>query len=145
MLDVKGFLDSLLQAIHQTCKIFQLIIFNGFKYRMWRFLQFWCKLNTRGIVKTCPFRFPCDQYCDSLDVLFPQFSNYFLPFPMAFPHVSPGVSTISQGDSTVSLQCFPRFLFQILRVRYIKKKLVRLLHLGVKTKRTLLNLKKSQK
>ena len=74
---------------------------------MWRVLQFWCKLNTRGIVKTCPFRF----LCDSLDVLFPQFSNYFLLFPMAFPYVSPGVSTISQGDSTVSLHCFPRFLF----------------------------------
>ena len=57
MLDVKEFLDSTLHAIHQTCKRSQLIILNLFKYKMSRFLQFWCKLNTSRIVKTCPFRF----------------------------------------------------------------------------------------
>ena len=57
MLDMKEFLDSTLHAIHQTCKRSQLIILNLFKYKMSRFLQFWCKLNTSRIVKTCPFRF----------------------------------------------------------------------------------------
>ena len=61
---------------------------------MSKFLQFWCKLNTRRIVKICPFRFLRDYYGDSLDVLFPQFPNHFLPFPMLFLHVSPSVSTI---------------------------------------------------
>ena len=36
-----------------------------------------------------------DYYGDSLDVMFPQFPNHFLPFPMVFPHVSPSVSTVS--------------------------------------------------
>ena len=66
---------------------------------MSRFLQFWCKLNTRGIVKTCPFCFLHDYYGDSLNVMFPQFPNHFLPFPMLFPHVSHSVSTISLGVS----------------------------------------------
>ena len=78
---------------------------------MSRFLQFWCKSNTRGIVKNSPFRFLRDYYGDSLDVMFPQFPNHFLPFPMMFPHVSPSVSTISSGVSTVSPQCLPPFLF----------------------------------
>ena len=51
------------------------------------FLQFWYKLNTRRIVKTCPFRFLRDCYGDSLDVMFPQFPNNLLPFPMVFPRV----------------------------------------------------------
>ena len=34
---------------------------------------------------------------------------------MAFLHVSHSVSMISLGISTVSPQCLPRFLFQILR------------------------------
>ena len=61
---------------------------NVFKYKMSRSLQFWCKSNTREIVKTCPFRFLCDYYGDSLDAIFPQFPNNFLQFPMVFPHVS---------------------------------------------------------
>ena len=59
---------------------------------MSRFLQIWCKLNTLEIVKTCPIRFLRDYYGNSLDVMFPQFPNHFLPFPMVFPHVSPSVS-----------------------------------------------------
>ena len=53
---------------------------------MWRFLQFCWKLNTRKIVKTCWFRFLRDYYGDSLDVIFPQFPNHFLPyrFPWCF-------------------------------------------------------------
>ena len=57
ILDVKVFLDSLLQAIHQTCISSHLITLNVFKYKISRFLKFWCKLNTRRISKTCPFRF----------------------------------------------------------------------------------------
>ena len=52
----------------------------------------------------------------SLDIMFPQFPNHFLLFPMVFPHVSLSVSTISSGISTVSPRCFPHFLFQILRL-----------------------------
>ena len=74
-------------------------------------LQFWCKLNTYGIAKTCPFRSLCDYCGDFFDVMSPQFPNHFLPFPMVFPHVSPSVSTISSGGSTVSPQCLPLFLF----------------------------------
>ena len=79
---------------------------------MSRLLQFWCKFNTRRIVKTCAFRFLRDYYSDSLDVMFPQFSNHFLPFPMVFSHVSLSVCRISSGVSTVSPKCFPRFLFR---------------------------------
>ena len=50
------------------------------------------KLNTRRIVKTYSFRFLSDYYGDSLDIMFPQFPNHFLPFSMVFPHVSPSVS-----------------------------------------------------
>ena len=78
---------------------------------MQRTLQFWCKLNTRRIVKACPFHFLRNYYGDSLDVMFSQFPNHFLPFSMMFPHVSPSVCTISSGVSTVSPQSFPRFLF----------------------------------
>ena len=69
---------------------------------MSRFLQFWCKLNTRRIVKTCPFRFLSDYHGDFLDVMFTQFPNHFLTVPMVFPYISPSVSTISSGVSTVS-------------------------------------------
>ena len=54
---------------------------------MLRFLQFLCKLNTNKIVKTCLFPFVRDCYVNSLDVMFPQFPNHFLLFPMVFPHV----------------------------------------------------------
>ena len=75
---------------------------------MSRFLQFWCKLNTRRIVKTClSVSFFRDYYDDSLDVMFPQFPNHLPPFPMAFPHVSPSVSGCFYCFPTV----FPRFLF----------------------------------
>ena len=119
MLDVQGFLDSLLDAIHQTCKSFQLIILNVFQYKMSRILQFWCKLNTHRLVKICPFCFLRNYYGNSLDVMFLQFSNHFLPFPMVFPRVSPSVSLISSGVSTVFPQYFSRFLFQILRLELI--------------------------
>ena len=118
MLGVKGFLDSPLHAIHRTCKSSKLIILNVFKYKMLRFLHFWCKLNTRGIVKACPFPFQRDYYGDTLDVMLPQFPNHFLPFPMVFPNVSPSVSAISSEFSTVSPQCFPRFLSYVLRLKY---------------------------
>ena len=78
---------------------------------MSKYLQFWCKSNTHRIVKTCPFRSLLIYYGDSLDVMFLQFHNHFLLFPMVFPHVSISVSTISLGVSNVSPQCFPRFLF----------------------------------
>ena len=57
MLDVEGFLESPLHAFHQSCKSSQLMYLNVFKYKMLRFLQFQCKLNTRGIAKACSFRF----------------------------------------------------------------------------------------
>ena len=79
-------------------------------YKLQRFLKFLSKLITRSIVKTCPFRFLLDYYGDSFDVMFPQFPNHFLPFPMLSPHVSSSVSTIPSGVSTVSPQCFPCFL-----------------------------------
>ena len=75
---------------------------------MSRFLQFWCKLNTRRIVKNCRFCFLRNYYGDFLDLIFLQFPNHFLPFPMVFSHVSPSVSTISSGVSTVS-SVFPPF------------------------------------
>ena len=40
MLDVKGFLDSPLHAIHETCKSSQLIIVNVFKDKMSSYLRF---------------------------------------------------------------------------------------------------------
>ena len=83
-----------------------------------RFLQLWCKLNTRKTVENCLFCFLSDYYGDYLDVVFPQFSNHFLLFPMVFPHVFPIVSTFSTGVSTVSSWFFPRFLFQIVLVHY---------------------------
>ena len=115
MLDGRGFLDLPVHAIDKTCKGFQLIILNAFKYKLSRFLQFWCKLYTRGIVKTCLFRFLHDYYGNSFNDMFPQFPKHFLPFPMVFPHVSPSVSTISSGVATVSPHCFSRFLFWILQ------------------------------
>ena len=52
-----------------------------------------------------------DYYGDSLNVMFPQVSNHFPPFPMMFPYDSPSVSTVTSGVSTVSPLCFPGFLF----------------------------------
>ena len=82
MLDVKGFLDSPLHAIHETCKSSQLIIVNVFKDKMSSYLQFWYKLNTRGIVKSCVLCFLRDYYGDSPDVVFPSFLfiSYRLPW-----------------------------------------------------------------
>ena len=82
MLDVKGFLDSPLHAIHETCKSSQLIIVNVFKDKMSSYLQFWYKLNTRGIVKSCVLCFLRDYYGDSSDVVFPSFLfiSYRLPW-----------------------------------------------------------------
>ena len=57
---------------------------------MSRYLRIWCKLNTFRIVKTCPFHFLAEFYGDFLDVMFPQFSNHFLPFlkvSLQFPRV----------------------------------------------------------
>ena len=82
------------------------------------FLQFCCKLNTCAIVKTCPFCFLRDYYGDSLDVMFPQFPNHFLPFPMVFPHVSSSVSTISLGVSTVFRECFPVSYFRFCDIQF---------------------------
>ena len=90
-----------------------IIILNVLKYNMLRFLQFWCKLNTRRIVKTCRFRFLRDYYGNSLDIMFSQFPNHFIPFSMVFPHVSPSVSTISAGVSTVSP--FPTLDFAVFK------------------------------
>ena len=91
MLDVKGFLDSPLHAIHETCKSSQLIIVNVFKGKMSSYLRFWYKLNTRGIVKSCVLCFLRDYYGDSPDVVFPSFLfiSYRLPwcfrmFPLVF-------------------------------------------------------------
>ena len=92
MLDLKGFLDSPLHAIIRL-EISQSIILNAFKYKMSRFLHFGGKLNTRGTVKTV-LR---DYYCDTLNVMFPQFPNHLIPFLMVFRHVSPSVSTFSSG------------------------------------------------
>ena len=78
---------------------------------MSRFLQFWCILNTHEIVKTFPFRFVRDYYGDFFDVMFPQFPKHFPPFPVVFLYVSPSVSTISLGLTTLSPQRFRCFLF----------------------------------
>ena len=75
------------------------------------FLQFLYKLNASKIIKTSLFRFLRVCYGYSLDFVFAQFPNHFLPFPIVFLHVSLSVSTISLGVSTVSPQCFPCFLF----------------------------------
>ena len=55
-------------------------------------------------IKYMPSRFLRDYYGDSLDVMFPQFPNHFLLFPMVFPYISSGVSNVCP-------QCFPRSLF----------------------------------
>ena len=47
-----------------------------------------------------------DCHGDSLNVMFRQFSYCFLPFPLVFSHVSPGVSTVSVGVSPVSYYRF---------------------------------------
>ena len=75
------------------------------------FLQFLYKLNASKIIKISLFHFLRDCYGYSLDFVFAQFPNHFLPFPIVFLHVSLSVSTISLGVSTVSPQCFPCFLF----------------------------------
>ena len=79
------------------------------------------KLNTRRIVKTCPFRFLPDYYSHTVDVLFHQFPNRFLPFSMVFPHVSSNVFIISSGVSTVSpVSCF-RFYVCLMHVSMVSK------------------------
>ena len=60
-----------------------------FKYKIPRFLQLWCKLTTRRIVKTSSFRFLRDYYGESLDVMFP---------------------TVSHGVSACFPECFYDFL-----------------------------------
>ena len=94
-----------------------IIILNVFQYKMSRFVQFWCKLSTSSIVKTCPFRFPRDYYGDSLDVMFPQLTiSYRFPwclgiFSLVFLQLPRmlllGVSTTS---SDASPWCFYNFL-----------------------------------
>ena len=118
MLDVKRFLDSPLHLTHQTCKSSQLIFLNVFKHKMYRVLRLLCRLNTHTIFKTFSFRFLCDYYGDSVDVMLHQFPNHFLPLPTMFQH---GVSALGEayyyiGVSTVSLWSFLRFLFQVLRL-----------------------------
>ena len=65
-------------------------------------LQFWWKLIILKILKTCLFRFLRDYYGDSLYVMFLQFPNHFLPFPMVFSHVSQCFN-----DFLRCLYCFP--------------------------------------
>ena len=84
MLNVKGFLDSPMHAIHETCKSSQLIIVNVFKNKISRFLRFWYKLNTRGIVKTCVLCFLRDYYGDSPNVVFPSFLTISYRFPWCY-------------------------------------------------------------
>ena len=79
---------------------------------MSRILQFSCKLNTRRLVKSCPFRFLRDYSGNSLDVMFSQFPNHFLSFSMVFPHVSPSVSRFPWMFLLFSLSVFPVFYFR---------------------------------
>ena len=53
-----------------------------------------------------------DYHGDFLNVMFPQFPNCFLPFPLVFLHVFASVSTVSFGVSRVSLQCSPVSYFR---------------------------------
>ena len=48
------------------------------------FYNFWCKLNTRRIVKTCPLRFLRDYYGGSLDVMFSSFLTISQQFRWCF-------------------------------------------------------------
>ena len=52
-----------------------------------------------------------DYHGYSLNAIFSRFPNCFLPFPLVFRYVSPGVSTVSFGVSPVSLQFFPFAIF----------------------------------
>ena len=52
---------------------------------------------------------------DSLNAMFPRFLNCFQPFPLAFPHVSPGVSTFPHMFFP-----FPILDFSVVSVHYIK-------------------------
>ena len=88
ILDVKVFLDSLLQAIHQTCISSHLITLNVFKYKISRFLKFWCKLNTRRIFKTCPFRFCMIKIMIPSMLSSPNFLTISYRFPWCF-HMFP--------------------------------------------------------
>ena len=53
-----------------------------------------------------PFRFQRGYYGDSLDVLFPQFPNHFLPFPMVFSCGLFLVETISAGKEFFTKKYF---------------------------------------
>ena len=120
ILDVIEFLGSPLSAIHQTCKSSLLIILNVFDFAIKKTCNFYI-FCAREILKIYQFRLPRDYLGDSLNIMILWFSNSFLPFPMLFPHVSPSVSVVSSGVSSISLffcffyQCFACFLFQLLR------------------------------
>ena len=58
-----------------------------------------------------------DYHGDSLNVMFHRFPNCFLPFPLVFPHVSLGVSTVSFGVSPGLPAVFA--LFPILDFAYL--------------------------
>ena len=105
-------LESPLHAIHQTCRGSQLIILKVVKCKISRFLQFWCKL--KRIVKTCPFRFLLDYYGDFFNVMFLEFPNHFLLFPMVFLHVPPSVSPVSYFRFCNCLRAIPPNNNQIL-------------------------------
>ena len=46
-----------------------------------------------------------DYHGDPLNVVFTRFPNCFIKFPLMFPHVSFGVSTVPLGVFPVSSQC----------------------------------------
>ena len=57
----------------------------------------------------CPFPSLRDYYVDSLHVIFAQFPNYFLQFPIVLSHFSPSVCTISFGFFLLFSTVFPSF------------------------------------
>ena len=61
-------------------------------------------------VKICPFRLLGDCYGDSLDVMFSQFPNHFLPFPQMFLRVT----TIPQVFLLFPLNVSPVSYFRFL-------------------------------
>ena len=78
-------------------------------YKFLRILQFWCKLNTRRIIETCPLHFLRDYYDDPLDIMFHLFLLVSLRFPRVFLLLLLSVSPISFFRFWVEILPFENF------------------------------------
>ena len=109
MLNVKGFLDSPLDAIHQICKSSQVIILNVFQYKMSNILQFVANQIHTELLKPARFVFCviimvipsmlCFSSFLTISYCFPwcfrMFPLVFLRFPWVFLMFPLSVSPVS--------------------------------------------------